>query len=99
MASRPPLGTFTGEVAVVDPWDGESTERALVHGRVVPAIRAAPSRVSVSAGDPAAKAEITLMSERPSGPLTLGWDGEPPMSAERSGGDTREAPTTVTLRP
>ena len=99
MASRPPLGTFTGEVAVVDPWDGESTERALVHGRVVPAIRAAPSRVSVSAGDPAAKAEITLMSERPIGPLTLGWDGEPPMAAERSGGDTREAPTTVTLRP
>lgn len=99
MASRPPLGTFTGEIAVVDPWDGESSERALVHGRVVPTIRAAPSRVSVSAGDPAAKVEVALISKRPIGPLTLGWDGEPPMAAERSGGDTEGDPTTITLRP
>lgn len=99
MASRPPLGTFTGEVAVVDPWDDEHSERALVHGRVVPALRMAPSRVSVAADDPSATADIKLISQQPMGPVTLKWDGETPMTAERSGGDTEASPTIVTLRP
>lgn len=73
--SKPPLGVFSGEVRVFDPWDPRHVERILIHGETFPPIRVFPSRMvlRLRTGDETrdVKADFLVRTAEPAPDLTL----------------------------
>jgi uncharacterized protein DUF1573 len=107
LSADPPLGDFSGEVLVVDPWDPLHVERVLVHGQSLPPLRALPSRIILrvdkTSNNRDIKAEFLILSKDPAPDLLVEAEGggELPVTVSRltSREDGRLVSFAVSLKP
>jgi len=73
-ASEPPVGDFTGELSVADPWNPSRVERLSIHGKRRPAVEVYPSRIVLRLDGPPdeeAKASFTVRTPAQEPELTV----------------------------
>jgi len=105
--SEPPLGAFSGEVKVPDPWDPRRVERISVHGEIPPPLRVVPSRILLTLGKlpetREIKADFLILATKPFPDLVIEAEGgeESPLTVndQRWIEEGRRATFSVGLKP
>jgi len=80
LRERPPIGTFTGLIAAIDPWNGGVSGRLTVAGAEVPAVRPIPTILQLVAGTSAKR--FRVLSRDPAPSLVVD-PGDGPVVVER----------------